>query len=158
MSKKRNKTPQGTWLGGSGTGSLCLGNRKARSQEVDKDRSRLPGRGTIGNVRRRRRRWAKGASDRTKEKIHKFWVRFRRERRAYRLPYFSLGFGNDRRGMSGRDEASHLSRPPGLRLAYDTAERNEKLAAFSAREVKRAEAEEKERDDYSSAEEQWKSK
>ena len=34
----------------------------------------------------------------------------------------------------------------------------EDLAVFSAREVKRAAAEERERDEYSSAEGQWKSK
>ena len=52
----------------------------------------------------------------------------------------------------------HLSRPPGFRRAFDAAERMEDLAAFSAREVKRAAAEERERYEYSSAEGQWESK
>ena len=46
----------------------------------------------------------------------------------------------------------HLSRPPGFRMAFDEAERNGRFGAFSAREVKRAAAEERERDEYSSAE------
>ena len=48
----------------------------------------------------------------------------------------------------------YLSRPPGLRRAFDVAERMEDLAAFSAIEVKRAAAaaEEREKDEYSSAE------
>ena len=37
-------------------------------------------------------------------------------------------------------------------MAFDAAKRNEKLAAFSAREVKRAAAEKREKDEYSSAE------
>ena len=94
-----------------------------------------------------------------------------RERRASRMPYFSLG--EDRRGISrSRDiclkilitslsgskspapSASrffHFRRPPGMRLAFDAAKKAENLAAFSAREIKRAAAEERE---DSSAEEQ----
>ena len=55
------------------------------------------------------------------------------------LPCISLGFGNDRRSMSrGRNVSPtifitsmsgmfHFRRPPGLRLAFDVAERNEKF-------------------------------
>ena len=46
----------------------------------------------------------------------------------------------------------HLSRLPGFRKAFDASKGMEDLAAFSAREVKRAAAEERERDEYSSAE------
>ena len=52
----------------------------------------------------------------------------------------------------------HLSRPPGFRMASMLPKGIEDLAAFSAREVKRAAAEERERDEYSSAEGQWESK
>ena len=48
----------------------------------------------------------------------------------------------------------HLSRPPGFRRAFDAVEGMEDLAAFSVREVKRAAAEERKIDEYSSAEEQ----
>ena len=51
----------------------------------------------------------------------------------------------------------HLRRPSGFRRAFDAAEKNGSLAAFSAREVKRAAAEERERDKYFSAEGQWES-
>ena len=72
-------------------------------------------------------------------------TRFRGEKRACPVPCFSLGFGDDRRGMSESRSASlsmfitsisgrksltsfayrffHLNRPPGLRLAFDTAKR-----------------------------------
>ena len=70
----------------SATQGLWLRNRKLGSQAVGEDRSRFPGRGTVEEVRRGGRR----ASDRTKERVH----RFRRERRASRLPCLSLGFGN----------------------------------------------------------------
>ena len=46
----------------------------------------------------------------------------------------------------------HLSRPPGFRRAFDAAKGMEDLATFIAREVKRAAAEEREGDEYSSAE------
>ena len=39
-------------------------------------------------------------------------------------------------------------------MAFDKTEKMEDLAAFSAREVKRVAPEERERDEYSSAEEQ----
>ena len=39
----------------SGTQSFWLGNRKVGSQVVGEDRSRFPGRGTVGEVRRRER-------------------------------------------------------------------------------------------------------
>ena len=55
------------------TQSLWLGDRKVGSQVIDEDRSQLPGRGTVGEVRRGGRR----ASDGTKQRVHRFRVRFR---------------------------------------------------------------------------------
>ena len=103
-------------------------------------------------------------------------VRFGQERRASFLRCLSLGLGDDRRSMSGRGDVSltifiasvscgesltsvtnrffHFRRPQGFRIAFDAAERNGGLAAFSIREVKRAAAEERERDQCSFADEQ----
>ena len=64
----------GNVASGSATQSLWLGHRKVGPQLIDEDQSRLPGRGTVGEVRRGR------ASDRAKERIRRFWVRFGRER------------------------------------------------------------------------------
>ena len=57
-SRKTNKTPQGTWLGGarkitSGfvTKSLWLGNGKVGSQVIGKDQSRLPEEEQLGKLR-----------------------------------------------------------------------------------------------------------
>ena len=50
------------------------------SQVIGEDQSRLPGRGTVRKVERRK------ARDRTKERVHRFNVGFERERRASRLP------------------------------------------------------------------------
>ena len=52
----------------------------------------------------------------------------------------------------------HLSRPPALEGRLMRLKEMEDLAAFSAREEKRAAAEERERVEYFSAERQWKSK
>ena len=54
---------------GSSTQDLSLGNRKVRSQVVGEDRSRFPGSGTVGEVRREGRR----ASDGTKKRLYRFW-------------------------------------------------------------------------------------
>ena len=82
-SRKRNQTPLSTQLSRARTGSLWLfyvrplvANRKVGSQIVSKDQSRLPGRRTVGRVGIRGRR----ASDRMKERIHRFSVRFRRDK------------------------------------------------------------------------------
>ena len=48
----------------------------------------------------------------------------------------------------------HFRRPPGLKLAFDAAKGMNDLAAFSARELKRAAAEEREWDECFSAEDQ----
>ena len=45
----------------------------------------------------------------------------------------------------------HCRRQPGLSLVFDAAERMENLTTFSAREVKRAAAEEREREEDCSA-------
>ena len=74
------------------TTGLWLEDRKVGSQVIGEDRSRLSGRGTVGEVRRGGRR----TSDRTKARVHRFRVRFERERRASRLPYLSLGLGDGR--------------------------------------------------------------
>ena len=122
-----------------------------RSQISSEDRSRLPGRGAVGEVKRGGRK----ASDRTKERIHKFTVRFGRGRRVSRRPCLSLG--DDRQGMSGSRDVSlmifitsvsggkslvsftkrffHFSRPSGLRLTFDGAE-NGKFGYFQCRESK----------------------
>ena len=116
-----------------------------RNSGIVEDRSRLPGRGTVTEVRRGER-LATRASDRTKEIVHKFRVRFGREKRASRLPFFSLDLGNVRRNTSESvdvnltifiasvscsesrtsftDRFLHFNRPPGLRMAFDGAERN----------------------------------
>ena len=74
---------------------LGLGDRKVESQIMGENRSRHPGRETIGEVSRGRR-----ASDRTQERVHRFRVKLGRERRASRLPCLRLGFGDDRRSTS----------------------------------------------------------
>ena len=76
---------------GPATYGLWLSDRKVGSQIISKNRSRLPGRGTIKEVRGGRRR----ASDRTKERGYRFRVSFGRERRASRLPCLSFGLGDD---------------------------------------------------------------
>ena len=112
--------------------------------------------------------------------MYTFRVRFRRERererRACRLSCLSLG--DDRLDLSGSRDVSQtifttsmngsnsfwylfyrillFRRQPGLRLAFDVGKRNQSVIAFSAREVKRPAAEE--REEYTSAEGQWKSK
>ena len=76
-----------------------LGDRLVRSQIVGEGRSRLPGRRTCGKVRRGGR-YGINTSDRMEKKIHRFW----RQKQAFRLPCLSLGFNDDRRGMSkGKD-------------------------------------------------------
>ena len=59
-SKRTSETPHGTWLGeaqkgSSATQGLWLRNRKVGSQVSGIDRRRLPGRRTVGEVRRRGR-------------------------------------------------------------------------------------------------------
>ena len=89
------------------------------------------------------------ASNRRKERIQRLTVTFRKEKRACRLTCLSLGLGDDKRGMSGSRDVSltifinfmsgsksltsftncffHFSGPPGLRLAFDADERNERF-------------------------------
>ena len=85
---------------GSATQGLWLRNGKVRSQVSGKDRSRLPGRGTVGEVRRGGRQ-ERTASDTTKGRVHRFGVIFGRERRASRLLCLRLSLGDDRRSSSG---------------------------------------------------------
>ena len=87
---------------GSATPDLRLRDRKVGSQVIDKDRSRFPGRGTVGKVREGGRR----ASNKTKKRVYRFRVRFEQERRASRLPCLSLGLGDDRRSTSGSEEVN----------------------------------------------------
>ena len=70
---------------GSGTQGLWMRNGKVRSRIIDVDRSRFPGRGTVGEVRRGGRGGRKRTSDRTKERGHRFRVTFGQERKASRL-------------------------------------------------------------------------
>ena len=139
---------------GCATQCLWLGDRKVGFQIVGKDQSQLPGRGTVGDVRKGGRR----ASDRTKERVHRFSIRFGKEKRASRLLYLSFGLGNNRRGTSGSSEVSltvfpafvsgseshmpfticffHFSGPPGFRLAFDAAKRNERFGHIQCQRSK----------------------
>ena len=81
-SKRTSETPQGTWLGGAQRGSLwlCYAGPLAEKQKSEIssnciDRSRFPGRRTVRKVRRGGKR-GRRASDRTKERVHRFRVRF----------------------------------------------------------------------------------
>ena len=132
------------------------------SQVIGEDRSRLSGRG------------GRRASDRTKERVHRFRVRFdeREEQIACYASALTLAMTDEARReaeMSAWQSSSlllagskslssftnrffHFSGPSGFRLVFDRPKRMEDLAAFSAREVKRAAAEQREKDKYSSAE------
>ena len=77
--QRTSKTPQETWLGRAQKGSLWLcyawaliERQNVGSQVIGEDPSRLSERGTVGEIRRGGRR----ASNRTKEKIHRFRVSF----------------------------------------------------------------------------------
>ena len=61
---------------GSATQGLWLRNGKVGSQVSGIDRSRFPGRRTVGEVRRGGRR-ERRASDIAKKRVHRFKVRFR---------------------------------------------------------------------------------
>ena len=61
---------------GSATQGLWMRNRKVGSQVSGIDRSRFPGRRTVGEVRRGGRR-GRRASNRAKKGSHRFRVRFR---------------------------------------------------------------------------------
>ena len=135
-------------VSGFATQGLRLGDRKVGSQVDGRDRNRLPESGTVGGVRRGER-WRGRADNRTKEKRHRFRVRFRKDRKARRLACFSLGFGDDRRGISGSRDVGltifipsmsrskslmfftnrffDFRRPPGMRLSFDATERNGKF-------------------------------
>ena len=80
---------------GSATEGNWLRDRKVGSQVIGEDRSGFPGRGTIGEVRRGGR-CGRRASNRPKERVYRFMVRFGGERRASRPPWLSLGLGDDR--------------------------------------------------------------
>ena len=139
--RARGSAELGKVASGSATQGLWLRNGKVGSQVSGVDRSRFLGRGTVGEVRRRKR-----ASDRAKKRVYTFRVIFGRERKASRLPSFSLGLGDDRRSTSGSGDVSlaifitsvsgseslasftnrifFFSGPPGLRMAFDVAEKN----------------------------------
>ena len=74
--RARGSAKRGNVASGFTTQGLCLGDRKVGSQVVGKDRSRLPGRGTVGEVRRGGTS-GRRASGRTKERLLIFRVRFR---------------------------------------------------------------------------------
>ena len=98
------------------------------------------------------------ASDRTRERVHRFRVRLGRERRASRLPCLSLRLGDDRRSTSGSRDVSlaifitsvsgseslasftngffHFSGPPGFRMAFDATERNGRFGRIQCQKSK----------------------
>ena len=118
------------------------------SQVSGKDRTRLPGRGAVGEVRRGRI-----ASDRAKERVYRFMVRFGRERRA--SAWHASAFGDDRRSTSGSGDVSLTifitsvngseslslsltasSTLGGLRLAFDAAEKNGRFSRIQCQRSK----------------------
>ena len=56
-----------------------LGERKVGSQIIGDNQSRFPGRLSVGEIRRGGRR-GRGASNRAKERVYRFWVKFGRDR------------------------------------------------------------------------------
>ena len=74
-SRRTSETPPGTWLGGAQRGGLWLRNGKGGSQVCAIDRSRFPGRSTVGEAGRGGRR-GKRASDRANRRVYRFRVRF----------------------------------------------------------------------------------
>ena len=91
-------------VSGSATQSLWLRNRKVESQSGG-DQSRLPGRGTVKEVRRGGRR-ERRASDRSKKKVNRFRVRFGQKRKTGRLSCLSFGLDNDRGSAPGSGDVS----------------------------------------------------
>ena len=67
--RARGSAELGKVASGSATQGLWLGNRKVGSQIVGENRSRLTGRGSVGEVSGGGR-WERRASGRTKEKLH----------------------------------------------------------------------------------------
>ena len=143
--RKHGSAELGDVACGSATQGLWLRDRKVRSQVVGENRSRFPGKRTVGEVRRGRRR----ASERAKKRVYRFRIRFGRERGASHLPCLSPGLGDDRQSTSESGDVSlaifitsvsgseslesftnctfHFSKPPGFRMAFDTIERNGKF-------------------------------
>ena len=72
----RGSAELGEVVSGSATQGLWLRNGKVGSQVSGIDQSRLPERGTVGEVKNGGRR-GRRASDRAKKRVHKFRVRFR---------------------------------------------------------------------------------
>ena len=70
--RARGSAELGKVVSGSASQGLWPGDRKVGSQLIGEHRSRLPGRGTVGEVKRGGRR----ASDRTKESMHILGVGF----------------------------------------------------------------------------------
>ena len=103
---------------GSARQGLWLRDRKV----IGKERSRFPGRGTVGEVRRGGRQ-GRRASDRVKKRVYTFRVRFGREKRAIRLPCIRLGLGDDRRFTSGSGDVS-------LAFFFHFCERQRKPCVF----------------------------
>ena len=132
------------WFGGARKGSrwLCYAGPLAGRSGISGNRRRpkptLWKRNSWKSLRERR------ASDRTNERVHRFSVRFGRERRASHMP--CLSFGKDRQSTSGSGDVSplifitsvsgresltsftnrifHFSGPRGFRMAFDATEMN----------------------------------
>ena len=161
--RTRGSAELGKVASGSATQSLWLRDRKVRFQAIGEDRSRFPGRGKVREVRREERR----ASNRAKERVYRFRVRFGREKIASRLPCLSLGLGDDRRSASGSGDVSlaiviisvsgsenlasftnrilHFSGPPGFRMTFGATERNGKFGCIQRQRSEESSSTEKRR-------------
>ena len=142
LHRARGSAELGKVAFGSASQGLWLRDRKVGSQVIGEDRSRFPGRRTVWEIRRGGRR----TSNRVKNKVYRFGVRFGRKRRASCLRCLNLGLGNDRRSTSGSGDVSLaifitsvsgseslasftnrfflFSGPPGFRMTFDAAKRN----------------------------------
>ena len=70
--RERDSAELGKVASGSAMKGLWLGDRKVGSQVMRKDRSRFPGGGMVGEVRR----GGRGTSNRAKKRVHRFRARF----------------------------------------------------------------------------------
>ena len=181
QNRKSNETAWITWLGRALTGSLWLccsglwlGDRKVGSQVVGKNQSQFTGRRTVEKLVDEEK---EPANQRTSEHTDLGSDLGERERQACGLPCFNLGFGKDKRDISQNRDVSqmifitsmsgsisltcftycifHFRRLPGLKMAFDAAKRNGKFGRIQCqRSRERVAAEERERDEYFSAERQ----
>ena len=141
---------------GSATQGLWLKDRKVGSQVIVVDRSRFPGKEQLGKLVEKEDEEDEPA----KKRVYRFRVRFRRERRASRLPCLHLGLGDDRRSTPGSGDVSlaifitsvsgsesiesftnrffDFSRPPGFGMVFDAAERNKRFGRILCQRSKKS--------------------